>query len=100
MTEYIKLSRENGVVLYLMLFESNFNTCPQRLSREISIFIRDCLRKDLNVAGLLPEAKLFEILRRFENVLKIVETFFFFPKPKEVGNFSLEMSTPRMVSMR
>lgn len=69
-----------------MLFESKFNSCPQRLSREMSMFIKDCLRKDQNVAGLLPEANLSEILRRYENVLKIVETFF---KPKEVGNFSL-----------
>lgn len=77
--EYVKLSKKNGIVLFLMvdalLFESNF-TCPQRLGREISVYIQDCLRKNLNVAGLLPEAKLFEIFRHYKNVLKIVETFF------------------------
>ena len=46
---------------------------PRNLSREISRFIKDCP----NVAGLFHEAKLFEILRCYENVLKIVETFFF-----------------------
>lgn len=79
--EYVKLSKKNGIILFLMvdalLFESNFTSCPQRLSREISVYIQDCLRKNLNVAGLLPEAKLFEIFRHYKNVLKIVETFFY-----------------------
>lgn len=39
-------------------------------------FAQEKKKKTQNVAGLLPEEKFFQILRCYENVLKIVETFF------------------------
>lgn len=89
--DYIKLSKKNGVILFLMvdalLFESNFNSCPQRLSREISMFKKDCLRESLNVSGLLPETsywKYSDIMRMFWKLWKLsfldlrkLETFLF-----------------------
>lgn len=60
----------------------------------MSIFIKDCLRKDLNVVGLVPEADLSEILRRYENVLKIVESYYFFFNLRKLETFLSKCRLP------